>query len=97
MKTVNVKIFERGDLIERIDLIACHRNDHDAKQYGLVLEDQDPNDPNRVKVRDLKQCRDTVWTDINDIMSECGRCWFVKHLDDVLIDINDGNGIPIVL
>ncbi len=87
---VNVQIFERGDLI------VYRRKDHNANQYGLVLKDQDPNDPTQVKVRDLKHCRDTVWFDVNVETAEYGKCQFVMHLDDVMIDVDNGNGITIV-
>ena len=88
---VKVQIFERGDLI------VYRWKPRKANHYGIVLEDQDPNNPDLVKVRDLKWCRDSIWTGINDETADFSKCRLVAHLDDALIDVNSGNGIPIVL
>lgn len=99
MKTVmrEVKTVVKMLIFERGDLIVYRQKASKANHYGLVLEDQDPNNPNHVKVRDLAECRDSVWIDVNDETTDCSKCRLVAHLDDVLIDSDDGNGIPIVL
>ena len=83
---VEVSIFERGDLI------VYRQNARKANHYGIVLEDQDPNNLDLVKVRDLKRCRDSIWAGVNNETADCGKCQLVAHLDDVLIDIDSGNG-----
>lgn len=99
MKTVmhEVKTFVKVPIFERGDLIVYQQKARKANHYGIVLEDQDPNCPDIVKVRDLKQCRDFIWAGVNNETADSGKCRLVAHLDDVLIDINDGNGITIVL
>ena len=88
---VKVPIFERGDLI------VYQQKARKVNHYGIVLEDQDPNNPDLVKVRDLKQCHDSIWTSVNDETADFSKCQLVAHLDNVLIDTNSGTGIPIVL
>lgn len=72
---VNVRIFERGDLIVR------RKKDYTENHYGLVLEDQNPDYPNRVKVRDIKYCDDVIWNIKDD---DNWRCELVLHLEKSL-------------
>lgn len=88
MKKVDiVKVVKSVQIFEKGDLIMFTMRETGENLYGVVIEDQDPNDIDNVSVRSINSGEIEKWDGVHDDDCIMTPCTFVMHLDKVAIDI----------